>query len=56
MSCHLVAVVLILIQTKQIRITVFSKVQFLKNEHARYTVEYFLVDNARIIYTKGPNS
>jgi hypothetical protein len=23
-----------------------------KNEHARYTVEYFPVDNARVIYTK----
>jgi hypothetical protein len=27
-----------------------------KNEHAQYTVEYFLVDNTRIIYTKGLNS
>jgi hypothetical protein len=30
--------------------------KFIKNEHARYTVEYFPVDNARIIYTKGLNS
>jgi hypothetical protein len=27
-----------------------------KNDHARYTVEYFPVDNARLIYTKGINS
>jgi hypothetical protein len=27
-----------------------------KNEHARYTVEYFLVNNVRVIYTKGLNS
>jgi hypothetical protein len=30
--------------------------KFVKNEHARYTVKYFPVDNARVIYTKGLNS
>jgi hypothetical protein len=25
--------------------------KFVKNEYARYTVEYFLVDNACVIYT-----
>jgi hypothetical protein len=30
--------------------------KFVKNEHARYTVEYFPVNNARVIYTKGLNS
>jgi uncharacterized protein with PIN domain len=30
--------------------------KFVKNEHARYTVEYVLVDNARVIYTEGLNS
>jgi hypothetical protein len=30
--------------------------KFVKNEHVRYTVEYFPVDNVRVIYTKGLNS
>jgi lipid-A-disaccharide synthase-like uncharacterized protein len=30
--------------------------KFVKNEHAQYTVEYFPVDNMRVIYTKGLNS
>jgi hypothetical protein len=31
--------------------TVRSK--FVKNEHAQYKLEYFSIDNARIIYTKS---
>jgi hypothetical protein len=27
-----------------------------KHQHARHTAEYFLLDNARVIYTKGLNS
>jgi hypothetical protein len=37
-----------------IMITVKSK--FVQNEHARYKLKYFSIDNARVIYTKGLNS
>jgi hypothetical protein len=33
-----------------------QKVKIRKNEHARYTVEYFPVHNTRVIYTKDQNS
>jgi hypothetical protein len=39
-----------------LEITVHQKFIIHKNEHARYTLEYFPVDNARIFYTKGLNS
>jgi hypothetical protein len=36
-------------------LSIHQKFKVRKNEHARYAVEYFLVDNARVIYTKGLN-
>jgi hypothetical protein len=36
---------------------IFKSSKFVKkNEHVPYTVEYFPVDNAHVMYTKGLNS
>jgi hypothetical protein len=41
---------------KRARYLYIESLKFVKNEHARYTVEYFPVDKARVIYTNGLNS
>jgi hypothetical protein len=37
-------------------LSIQKRSKFVKNEHVRYTLEYFLVDNVHVICAKGLNS
>jgi hypothetical protein len=37
-------------------LSIQKRAKFLKNEHERYKLEYFSIDNASVFYTIGLNS